>query len=111
MSNKAFILVCRTGSTCCASENHIRGIYKTNDEAVARARRFLQGVDNPVASLFARHGSYTIRAVNLEFLPDGRIIVNSTHVFSSAYLVKVNIMDGSLEDAEDDFLSANEYTF
>lgn len=73
---KAYVIECRTGCSCCASENHYRGPYSSREVAEKRAAYFHE--TRLLASQYARNGVYHINEVDVEVLPDGRIIVNNT---------------------------------
>jgi hypothetical protein len=102
-----YAIQCRTGCTCCAYENHIRGLYLTKEEAVARMDRFRRGVDNPLSSQYARFGSYSLEECSVEEISGDRVIVGGQKVFSKSSIVKVNLDDGSIEG--DDYLEALGY--
>jgi hypothetical protein len=93
---KLFRIECRTGCTCCKEDNHYRGFYETREEAQARIDRFYRGLDYPLASQYARYGSYGIEGVDVEQLPDGRIIVNNERVYAPDTIVSVSFEDGSV---------------
>lgn len=75
---KAYVVECRTGCSCCASENHYRGPFKTKEKAEERARGYFDA--RLLASQFASHGVYHVSEVDCEVLPDGRLIIDGTHV-------------------------------
>ena len=92
---------CRTGCTCCRDENHYRGFYPSREEALARIARFNNGLDYPVASQYARYGTYGIEAVTCEQLPDGRIIIDNERVFQPESIVSISLEDGSILQGEE----------
>jgi len=91
---------CRTGCTCCSSENHYRGFYPSREEAKARIDRFNQGIDNPLASQYARYGVYGIEACEAEQLPDGRLIVDD-RVYPGDSFVSIDLQTGDILQGEE----------
>lgn len=77
-TTKGFVVHCRTGCTCCQSENHYRGPFKTRAFAKTRANGYHR--DRVLASQFARNGRYSIQEVDIETLEGGRIIVDGRFV-------------------------------
>lgn len=76
---KGFIVSCRTGCSCCSSENHYRGPFKTRETAEAKIIEFRA---IPIlASQYARRGNYSVEEAEIEVLPDGRVIVGGGAVF------------------------------
>lgn len=102
--NTVYVINCRTGCTCCRSENHIRGIYRTPEEAKARVARFRGGTDYPVASQYSRTGCYSIEELSCENLSGGRIIVGGDKVYLVSKLLSVDLRDGSVD--KDDYLES-----
>ena len=106
--NKIYRIKCRTGCTCCRSDNHYRGLYLTKEEAEARISRFRRGVDYPVASQYSKYGQYTIEESSMEEISGDRLVVGGTLVYNKNEIVHVNLNDGSV--SKDDYLeSMNEY--
>lgn len=64
-----------TGCSCCSYENFIQGYYKNEEEPNAIVSNWLKGIDNPLASQYAKYGRYSIYKTEAEVLPDGRLIV------------------------------------
>ncbi len=97
-----FVIECRTGCSCCSNENHFRGPYETNEDATKRINFYKTSTGDkqfwPVCSQFSRRGSYNIHTVSVEELPDGRVILNGSHVQPPLNLIKPN-PDGSINDA------------
>jgi len=72
---------CSTGCTCCSYENFDQGFYKNEEDANLIANNYRNGVENPLASQYAKYGHYKVTKAEAELLPDGRIIIND-NVFS-----------------------------
>ena len=82
--DKIFLIEARTGCTCCSDENHIRGPYRTIEDAQRRVA-YYKSKDSkywPVASQYSRRGNYYIKEISVEHLPDGRIILGGNKVFA-----------------------------
>lgn len=72
---KLFIVECRTGCSCCSSENHYRGPYSSEEIAKGHVERFRE---MPLlSSQYSKTGNYHIREEAGELLPDGRVISDS----------------------------------
>lgn len=102
IKQSAWIIRCNTGCTCCAYENHVRGPYRSEEDANNRVKFFRTGAWYPLGSQYARRGRYTIDNVTLETLPDGRVIIGDT-VFDSAEFAVVN-EDGSAPNNDSEWL-------
>jgi len=72
---KLFLVECRTGCSCCSSENHLRGPYSSLEVAEARKKNFQE--TSLLSSQYAPNGVYHIKEYQGELLPDGRIISGS----------------------------------
>ena len=72
---KAFLIECRTGCSCCSSENHHRGPFRTREEAEKAVQRFREV--RLIASQYAPNGVYNIEEIAAEQLPDGRLILDN----------------------------------
>lgn len=70
----AYFVYCSTGCTCCASENHTRGPFSSEEIAKKKAE-YYKSV--PIlASQYASKGRYHIEGpCDVEQLPDGRLII------------------------------------
>ncbi len=77
-TQKGYIVYCSTGCSCCAHENHYRGPFRTRQIADQRAETYREV--SLLASQYAKNGRYSIQEVEIEILPDGRVIVSGTHV-------------------------------
>lgn len=82
-----WVIVCRTGCTCCASDNFTEGPYLTEAEAQKVKADYSAGKGNPLASQYAKHGVYSIEKWNIEVLKDGRWIYEH-NIFSSGFHVR-----------------------
>ncbi len=78
---KLWYIEAMTGCSCCAYENFDQGFYDNPDEPQAIIDKWSKGINNPLASQYARYGRYYLREAEAEILPDGRIIVNGSSVF------------------------------
>ena len=96
-----FLIHARTGCTCCSSENHYRGPFRTREDAERRKAYYLdsRNKSNPLASQYAPRGCYDIVPVQVEELPDGRVIVEDERVFPALTFAEV-APDGSGYDEE-----------
>lgn len=85
MSNEdtCFLIYCRTGCTCCSDENHYRGPFSSRPAA----ERAVQAYEKMslLASQYAPNGRYDIEEATLEWLPDGRMIINEDRVWSGGF--------------------------
>jgi hypothetical protein len=92
---KTYIIECRTGCSCCSDENHYRGFYKTRGDAERRVKAFLAPGSRcyPLASQFSRQGSYGVKEVEIEQLPDDRVILYG-RVIDCSHMLEVS-EDGS----------------
>jgi len=107
--NRIYVIECRTGCSCCAYENHFRGLYLSREEAQARIDRFRKGIDTPVGSQYSKYGQYTIEEKDCEEISGDRIIVGGKKVYNKYQIVTVSLEDGSLIEFDDDYLeSTNE---
>lgn len=79
---KMWYIACSTGCSCCAYENFDQGFYDNSEEPQAIIDKWLKGDGNPLASQYAKHGRYRLCEVEVEILPDGRWIVDSSTVFT-----------------------------
>lgn len=77
-----FIIHGSTGCTCCREDNIIRGISGTLDDALEVAIGLHDS--KAVCSQYSTNGVYSIREVEYELLPDGRIIIYN-RVFDDEY--------------------------
>jgi len=91
----------RTGCSCCSSENHLRGPYKTEEDAQRRVAHYRdpKNTFHPLASQYARRGAYSIYKYTAEVLPDGRWIVNGSNVIPVPAFIEV-AEDGSATENE-----------
>jgi hypothetical protein len=96
---KTYYIECRTGCTCCCEENHIRGFYRSEEDAKRRMNYYLSPDSKfwPLASQYARRGIYDVRETDVEDLKDGRYIFEGEKVLQSLDFMHVK-EDGSIED-------------
>ena len=69
---------CSTGCTCCADQNFDYGFYFNKADAEAQAEKWRNGIDNPLASQYAKYGRYSVWEAEAEMLPDGRAIIDGS---------------------------------
>ena len=98
-SEQVFTIHCRTGCTCCSGDNHFRGPYRTNGDALRRVAHFRNPGNKfcPVFSHYAHRGAYTIYEEKMEKLPDGRAIIRCEVMDKTPEFIEV-ADDGSVED-------------
>ena len=107
---KAYMIECRTGCTCCSSENHYRGFYKTKEDAERRINYYFSPESKfwPLASQYARRGRYSIEEAELEEISNDRWILNDEKVLHSLNFIDVK-EDGSIENNEEEHLFSDWY--
>ena len=96
---KIFLIRARTGCTCCSEENHYRGPYRTYEDAQRRIEYYLH-LDSkywPLASQYAKRGTYSIVELTVEEISEGRYIIDGDTVVSSIAFVAVGD-DGTVDD-------------
>jgi len=80
--NSFFLIEAQTGCTCCSSEDHFRGPYKSKSDAKRRIE-YYRSKDSrfwPLASQYARRGSYSVKEISFEFISKRRIILDDRFV-------------------------------
>jgi hypothetical protein len=94
-----------TGCTCCSSENHYRGFYRTKEDAERRIRYYYSPDSKfwPLASQYARRGRYSIEEVEIEDLKDGRYILDDEKVLHELNFIEVK-EDGSIKNDDSEYL-------
>lgn len=90
-----------TGCSCCRNENFVCGIQHSLDEALERAIRFHES--KTVCSQYSDNGIYSIREIDYEKLPDGRVIIGSRVFEDESFYESGNIAtemdyEGTLKD-------------
>jgi len=77
---KIYVIHARTGCSCCMDDNHYRGPYKTNDDAMRRINYYKSANSEywPLASQYARRGSYFVEELTIEPVSGGRFIIKGT---------------------------------
>lgn len=95
-----WLIKCRTGCTCCSGENHFRGPYRDKESAERRRDSFLAKDSKfwPVASQYARRGSYSIACYQAEPITKGRFILDDLVVGDIRFVEVAE--DGSVDDNE-----------
>lgn len=101
-THKVYLIFCCTGCSCCSHENHYRGPYTSEGEANRRIHFFKTGDWHPLCSQYSKRGNYKIREIEVEELPDGRLILNNEFVHDpkrdgEIKFVKVNDI-GNVDD-------------
>lgn len=78
-----FFIEAETGCTCCCSEDHTRGPFKTKEEADRRIAYYLnpESPYAPLASQYAPQGRYRVRVATVEDISGDRVIVDESWVF------------------------------
>lgn len=97
--NKAYAIECRTGCSCCSGDNHYRGPYKTKEDAERRIK-FFKTPDSgycPVASQFARRGSYCVEEITIEDIGGNRSILDDSYIIYNIRFINVND-DGNINE-------------
>jgi hypothetical protein len=73
-----YTIYCSTGCTCCSDENHLRGPYRTREEAEKAKQGFYER--SLLSSRYSSTGNYHIEEASGEILPDGRIIIDNHYI-------------------------------
>ena len=71
---KVWWIEAMTGCSCCSYQNFNQGFYFNKEEPQAIIDKWSKGIDNPLASQYAKYGRYYLGEEEAEILPDGRII-------------------------------------
>lgn len=105
--NSFFVIVASTGCTCCSDKDHLRGPYKNKSDAERRIKYYHAENSKfwPLASQYARRGSYSINEISFELISKGRIILDDRIVRKLEAIpefIKVN-EDGTVEGNEEYF--------
>jgi len=95
--------------SCCSDENHYRGPFKSEEDANRRISYFKAPNSKfwPVASQYSKRGNYSIKGFDVEWLPDGRAIIEDT-VYHNLTCITV-ADDGSVEFNQDKFFGMECY--
>ena len=72
---KVWWIEATTGCSCCAYQNFNQGFYFNKEEPQTIIDKWSKGINNPLASQYAKYGRYYLGEEEAEVLPDGRIIV------------------------------------
>ncbi len=100
---KVWVIDCSTGCSCCCSENHYRGFYKTEADADRRIKYYFSKDSKfwPLASQFASRGRYSIEEADIEELKDGRFIYNDDKVLHELNFIEVK-EDGTIDNNDEE---------
>ena len=72
---KVWWIEATTGCSYCSYQNFNQGFYFNKEEPQAIIDKWSKGIDNPLASQYAKYGRYYLGEEEAEILPDGHIIV------------------------------------
>ena len=72
---KVWWIEATTGCFCCSYQNFNQGFYFNKEEPQAIIDKWSKGIDNPLASQYAKYGRYYLGEEEAEVLSDGRIII------------------------------------
>jgi hypothetical protein len=97
--NYIYLIHAGTGCTCCSSENHHRGPYRTREDAERRIAYYNAPESKfwPLASQYARRGRYSIVEKNIEPISANRFILDERYVLYGLDFIEVK-EDGAVED-------------
>lgn len=100
---KIFLIYAGTGCTCCNHENHFRGPYKSSEDAERRVAYYKSDDSKywPLASQYARRGTYSVEEVSVEAISDDRYILGGDAVVNGLEFIEVN-EDGTVSDNQDE---------
>lgn len=101
---KVYTISCSTGCSCCRDDNHLRGFYKTREDAERRIAYFKSPESKywPLASQYARRGCYRINEEDAELISNNRVILNNNYVYNLNFIdVKE---DGTVENNDEEQL-------
>ena len=59
-TKEVWVINCHTGCTCCSNENFTEGPYLTEENAIKTKLGYEAGHGNPLASQYAKYGTYSI---------------------------------------------------
>ena len=106
---KAWLICCKTGCSCCSYENHLRGPYKTKEDAEKRKAYFYHPDSKywPLSSQYASRGRNKVKEITVEVLPDGRYIIDSEYVCEDFEFVEV-LEDGSVKDNDSEYFKSDD---
>jgi len=101
---KIYLIEASTGCTCCASENHMRGPFRTEEDAKRRIEYYHNSPREtgywPLASQYARRGRYSVEEYEVEPISDDRFILGEEKVLDSLNFIDVN-EDGTIKQDSD----------
>ena len=97
-TKEIWVIRCHTGCTYCSNENFTEGPYLTEEDAIKIKLGYEAGHGNPLASQYAKYGTYSIDKWEVEILPDGRWI-HESNVFKEGFHVRELLdSDGAVKD-------------
>lgn len=76
MERKIYLIAARTGCTCCSDQNFHQGPYVDKNEAQTQIDAWSRGENNPLASQYAKYGSYKLEECEAEEISGGRYIID-----------------------------------
>jgi hypothetical protein len=106
---KVYLIECRTGCSCCSSENHYRGPFRTKEDAERRIAYF-KSPDSafwPLASQYSRRGNYRVEEHDMEKTQSGRVVIGD-HVIDDLKFIEV-LPDGTVLDNDAETLGSTLY--
>jgi len=106
-----YLIEARTGCSCCSSENHYRGLYRSQEDAERRVAYYRHPDSQfwPLGSQYARRGRYSVQGVQLEPISKGRYILDDDLVLDSLNWIEVK-EDGSVENNDSEEFDDKSYT-
>lgn len=113
---KIYLIDASTGCTCCAYDNHIRGPYRTKEDAKRRIDYYHNSPRDtgywPLASQYARRGRYSVDEYEVEPIDGDRFIIDDDKVVNYLNFIDVN-EDGTIKqsDESEHFGSENYFSY
>lgn len=109
---KAFLIEACTGCTCCSTENHFRGPYKSIGDAQRRISYYNSPNSDfwPLASQFAERGRYGVREIKVERIDGNRLILEGNRIVEEGEFNFVKVKeDGSVEDNDSEYFKSDDF--
>ena len=107
---KIYTIDCRTGCSCCSSENHELGYFETKLEAESRIARFLRGQDYPLASQYAQFGRYSVSEIECEKITTSkgeRYMLDDDKVIEPFEFCKIDLLTGAIISGREEKIYEN----